>query len=97
MNPPPIYPVTSPTREAPIVFMQPLYQLINTRLAAQCTLSHGEGLPSFRAPYPLASPLTAPTAFIHLPNPCPITRDNSLSSVTHTLNPVEEEYLCTLC
>src|SRR5882724_3248163 len=95
MNPT-IYPVTSPAREAPSVFMQHLDQLMNTRSAAPCTLSHGEGLPSFRVPYPLASPLTAPTAFIHLPNPRPIARNNFLASLTCTLNPVEEEYLCTL-
>src|SRR5882724_2847582 len=34
---------------------------------------------------------------LHSPNPCLITRDNSLVSVTCTLNPVEEEYLHTLC
>jgi len=91
-----IYTVTSPAREAPSAFMQPLNQLMHTRLAAPCTPFHEEGLPSFRAPYPLANPLTAPTMFIHSPNPHLITRDNSLASVTHTSNPVEEEYLHTL-
>src|SRR5882724_7278838 len=74
-EPLPVYPVTSPAREAPSAFMQPLDQLMNTRSAAPCTLSHGEGLPLFRAPYPLASPLAALTTFIHLPNPHLITRD----------------------
>src|SRR5882724_12527456 len=90
-DPPPIYPITSPAREAPSVFMQPLNQLMNTRSAAPHTPLHGEGVTSFRAPYPLANPLTAPTTFVHLPNPHPITIDNSLASVTRMLNPVEEE------
>jgi len=54
------------------------------------------GVTSFRVPYPLANPLAASTMFMHLPNPCPIARDNSLALVTHMLNPVEEEYLHTL-
>src|SRR5882724_2295854 len=69
---------------------------MNTRSAAPCTLSHGEGLPSFRVPCPLADPITAPAMFMHLPNPCLIAKNNSLASVTHMLNPVEEEYHRTL-
>ena len=47
---PPSYPVASPTRDAPSVFMQPLDWLMNTRLVAPCTLSHEEGPPLFRCP-----------------------------------------------
>ena len=46
---------------------------------------------SFREPYPLANPLTAPTMFMHLPNPHPMGGDDPLVSVTHMLNPVEED------
>jgi len=95
-KPLPVYPVASPTREAPSAFMQPLDQLMNTRSAAPHTQLHGEGLALFRVPYPFASPLTAPTAFIHLPNSHPIARDTSLVLVTCTLNLVAEEYLRTL-
>ena len=94
--PPPVYPVASPNRDAPSAFMQPLDRLMNTRSAAPHTWLHGEGLPLFRVPYLFASPLAAPTAFIHLPNPHPIARDNSLVSISCTLNPLEEEYLHTL-
>jgi len=92
----PVYPAASPTRDTPSAFMQPLDQLMNTRLVAPCTLSHREGPPSFRVPYLLAGPLVAPTGIIHSPNPHLIIRDNVLASVTHMLNPVEEEYLHTL-
>ena len=90
------HPIASPAREAPSVFMQPLNWLMHTRLAAPCTPSHGEGVTSFRVPYPLANPLTDPTTFMHSLNPHLIPRDNSLASVTCTLNLVEEEYLHTL-
>src|SRR5882724_1051669 len=63
--------------------------------AIQCTLSCGEGLASFRVPYPMANLPTASTTFVHSPNPCLITRDTLLVSITQTLNPAEEEYLCT--
>ena len=95
-DPLPVYPVTLPAREAPSALMQPLNWLMNTRSAALHTPSHGEGITLFRAPYLLANPLNAPTTFVHSPNPHLIARDNSLASVTCTLNPVEEEYLCTL-
>ena len=69
---------------------------MNTRLAAPCMLSCREGPPSFRAPYPLASPLATLTGIIHSPNPRPIIGHDSLASVSCMLNPVEEEYLRTL-
>ena len=94
--PPPIYPATSPTRDAPSACMEPLDRLMNTRLAAPCTLSCREGPPLFRVPYPLASPLVVPTGIIHTPNPHLIIGDDSLVSVTCLLNPVEEEYIHTL-
>ena len=49
-----------------------------------------------RAPYPMANPLTVPTMFIHLPNPCLITGDNLLASITQSLNLAKEEHLSTL-
>src|SRR5882724_8509339 len=75
-DPPPVYPVASSVREAPSAFMQPLNQLMNTRLAALCTPLHAEGVTLFRVPYPLANPPTAPTMFMHSPNPHPTARDN---------------------
>jgi len=92
---PPGHPVASPTRDAPSVFMQPLDRLMNTRSVAPRTWSHEEGPPSFRAPYPLTSPLTAPSGIIHSPNPQPIIGDDQMASVTRMLNPVEDEYLRT--
>src|SRR5882724_5019086 len=91
---PPSYPVASPTWDAPSAFMQPLDRLMNTRSVAPRTGSR-EGSPSFRAPYPMTSPLMAPTGVTHLPNPRLIVRDNQMASVTCALNPVEEEYLRT--
>jgi len=91
---PPSYPVASPTREAPSAFMQLLDRLMNTRSVAPRTGSR-DGPPSFRAPYPMTSPLMAPTGVTHSPNPRPIVRDDQMASVTRTLNPVEEEYLPT--
>jgi len=68
-DPLPGYPIASPSREAPSMFMEPLSQLMHTRSVVLCTPLHGEGLTSFRAPYPMANPLTAPTTFMQLPNP----------------------------
>jgi len=50
-------------------------------------------LASFSAPYPMANPPTAPTTFIHLPNPHLIVVDHPLASTTRKLTPAEEEYL----
>jgi len=90
------HPVASPTRDAPSAVMQPLDRLMNARSAAPCMLLCREGPPSFRAPYPLASPLATLTGIIHSPNPRPIIGHDSLASVSCMLNPVEEEYLRTL-
>ena len=74
-EPPPVYPVASPTREAPSAFMQPLNRVMNSRSANLHTLSHRAVLPSFREPYPVVNPLTAPTTFVHSQNPWPISGD----------------------
>ena len=94
-DPLPGYPIASPSRESPSVFMEPLSQLIHPRLEAPCTPSHSEGLTLFRVPYPMSNSPTAPTMFVHSLDPCLITGDNPLASKTQRLTLAEEEYLCT--
>jgi len=66
---PPGYPTTSPSRGAPSTFMEPLSRMIHSHLETPHTLSRLQGSSTFREPYPVANPPTAPAAFVHSPDP----------------------------
>jgi len=75
--------------------MEPLSQLMHAILEAPCTPSCIQGPTLFRTPYPMANPPTAPTMFMHSPNPHLISGANLLASTIRRLNSAEEEYLHT--
>src|SRR5882724_10523990 len=81
-EPPPGYPTTSPSRGAPSTFMEPLSRMIHSRLETPCTPSHLQGSSTFREPYPVANPPTAPATFVHSPDPRPASGDSRLAAVT---------------
>src|SRR5882724_835104 len=68
-EPPPGYPTASPSRGAPSTFMELLSRMIHSRLEMPRTLSHLQGSSTFREPYLVANPPTAPAAFVHSPDP----------------------------
>src|SRR5882724_8937546 len=68
-EPPPGYPIMSPSRGVPSTFMELLSQMIHSQLETLHTPSHIQGPSMFREPYPVANPLTAPATFVHFPNP----------------------------
>src|SRR5882724_1071468 len=94
-EPPPGYLTASPSRRAPSTFMEPLSRMIYSRLETPCTPSHLQGSSTFREPYPVANPPTAPAAFAHSPYPQPASGDSRLVDVTRMFTQAEEEYLCT--
>ena len=96
-DPPPEYPIASPPRGAPSVYMEPLSVMIHSRLETPSTPSHIQEPSAFREPYPVANPLTAPMTLIYSPNLQPITGDNPIASTTQRLMPAEEEYLRMFC
>src|SRR5882724_7803543 len=68
-EPPPGYPTASPSCGAPSTFMELFSRMIHSCLERPRTLSRLQGLSTFREPYPLANPPTAPAAFVHSPDP----------------------------
>src|SRR5882724_10742186 len=94
-EPLPRYPTSSPARGMPNTFMEPLSRIIHSRLETPRTLSHLQGPSTFREPYPVANPPTAPTAFVHSPDPQPVSGDSPLVATTCRFTQAEEEYLCT--
>src|SRR5882724_1502274 len=68
-DPPPGYPITSPSRGSPSTFMDLLSWMIHSQLETPCTPSCMQGQSMFREPYLVANPLTAPATFIHSPDP----------------------------
>ena len=69
--------------------MEPLSWIIHSRLETPRTPS------MFREPYPVANPPTAPTTFVHSPDPRPVSGDSPLVATTRRFMQVEEEYLHT--
>src|SRR5882724_2828405 len=68
-EPPPRYLASSPARGIPSTFMELLSRIIHLWLEMPHTLSHLQGPSTFRKPYPVANPPTAPATFVHSPDP----------------------------
>src|SRR5882724_2795168 len=94
-EPPPRYPTSSPARGMPSTFMEPLSWIIHLRLEMPRTPLHLQGPSTFREPYPVANPPTAPTAFVHSPDPRPVSGDSPLVAATRRFTQAEENYLRT--
>src|SRR5882724_5423512 len=94
-EPPPGYPTTSPSHGAPSTFMEPLSRMIHSCLEMLRTPLRFQGLSTFREPYPVANPPTAPAAFVHSPDPRPASGDSRLVDTTCMFTQVEEVYLHT--
>src|SRR5882724_2570957 len=75
-EPPPGYPTASPSCGAPSTFMEPLSRMIHSRLETPRTPLRLQGSSTFREPYPVANPPTAPAAFVHSPDPQPASGDS---------------------
>src|SRR5882724_8150928 len=75
---PPGYLTTSPSRGMPRTFMELLSQMIHSWLETPHTPSHMQGPSTFREPYLVANPPTAPATFVHSPDPQPISGDSPL-------------------
>src|SRR5882724_4736238 len=94
-EPPPGYPITSPSRGVPSTFMELLSQMIHSWLETLHMPSHMQGPSAFGEPYPVAQHPTAPETFVHSPYPQPISGDSPLVAVTQRFTLAEEEYLHT--
>src|SRR5882724_5274913 len=94
-EPPPGYPIMSPSRGAPSTFMELLSQMIHLWLETPHTPSRMQGPSMFRDPYPVANPLTAPATFVHFPDPQPVSGDSPWVATTQRFTLAEEEYLHT--
>src|SRR5882724_8425620 len=94
-EPPPGYPTASPSRGAPSTFMEPLSRMIHSHLETPHTPSRLQGSSTFREPYLVANPPTAPAAFVHSPDPRPASGDSQLVDATCMFTQAEEEYLHT--
>jgi len=81
-EPPPGYPIASPSRGAPSTSMEPLSWMIHSQLETPCTPSHLQGPPTFSEPYPVANLPTAPATFVHSPDPQPVSGDSPLVAMT---------------
>src|SRR5882724_6445135 len=95
-EPPPRYPTSSPARGIPSTFMELLSQMIHSQLETPCTPSRLQGPSTFREPYPVANPPTAPAAFVHSPDPRLVSGDSPLVAVTRRFTQVEEDYWRTV-
>src|SRR5882724_5981185 len=94
-EPPPRYPTSSPARGMPNTFMEPLSRIIHSWLETPCTPLRLQGLSTFREPYPVANPPTAPAAFVHSPDPRPVSGDSRLVDTTCMFTRAEQSYLHT--
>src|SRR5882724_9313192 len=72
-EPSPRYLTSSPARGMPSTFMEPLSWIIHSRLETPHMPSCLQGPSTFREPYPVANPPTAPTTFVHSPDPQPVS------------------------
>src|SRR5882724_3782853 len=95
-EPPPRYPTSSPARGRPSTFMEPLSRMIHSRLETPRTPSRLQGPSTFREPYPVANPSTAPAAFVHSPDPRPVSGDSPLVAATCRFTQAGEDYLRTV-
>src|SRR5882724_9146027 len=94
-EPPPGYPTASPSRGAFSTFMELLSRMIHSRLEMPRTPSRLQGLSTFREPYLVANPPTAPAAFVHSPDPRLASGDSRLVDATRMFMQAEEEYFHT--
>src|SRR5882724_11361489 len=84
------------TRFAPPPLLTPYEPLAREPPPRYPTSSPARGMPNmFREPYPVANPPMAPAAFVHSPDPQPVSGDSPLVAVTCRFTRVEEEYLHT--
>src|SRR5882724_7658261 len=81
-EPPPEYPITSPSKGVPSTFMEPLSWIIHLQLETLHMLSHMQGPSAFREPHLVAQPPMAPATFVHSPDPRPISGDSPLVATT---------------
>src|SRR5882724_10911809 len=95
-EPPPRYPTSSPARGMPSTFMEPLSWMIHSRLETPRTPSRLQGPSTFREPYPVANPPTAPAGFVHSPDPRPVSGDSPLVAATRRFTQAEKNYLRTV-
>src|SRR5882672_12963608 len=84
-----------PPEEASHTFMAPLSRLMHPRSAALHTPSRDQAPMSFSAPYPPVQPSVTMAAFVHSPNPHPITGVHPITSTVDDLTRHEEEYFHT--
>src|SRR5882724_5867034 len=80
----------------PSTFMEPLSQIIHSRLEMPHTPLRLQGPSTFREPYPVANPPTAPADFVHSPDPRPVSGDSPLVATTCRFTQAVEEYLHTV-
>src|SRR5882724_2039873 len=95
-EPPPRYLTSSPARGMPSTFMELLSRMIHSRLETPRTPSRLQGPSTFREPYPVANPSTAPAAFVHSPDPRPVSGDGPLVAATRRFTQAGEDYLRTV-
>src|SRR5467141_3437220 len=81
-----------PLEEASRAFMAPLSRLMHPISAALRTPSWSEAPVSFSASYPIIQPAVTTPAFVHSPNPRPITGVHPNTSTVDDLTRREEEY-----
>jgi len=77
----------------PSTFMEPLSQMVHSRLETPCTLSRMQVPSTFRELYPVTQTPMAPATFVHSPDPRPISGDSPLVAATQRFTLEEEEYL----
>src|SRR5882724_11416770 len=90
-EPPPGYPIASPSRGAPSTFMELLSRMIHLWLETPHTPSCMQGPSTFREPYLVAQPPTAPVTFVHSPDPRTISGDSPLVATTQRFTLTEED------